>query len=105
LFAAKNLKELERVLLPIEEKAVPSLEFQKVSAQAHKLAEAEDEEGIKKLEEDNYELIEQRKSQIKEVEELMQNKSEVYLHLFNQSQLPEDLTADQVLPLLAIIKE
>lgn len=104
ILAARNVKELERVLMSLEEMATPSKEFQAVAAEAHKLADAEDKEGIEALEEKHQDLIEERKAQIAKLEEEMQKEAEVYLHKFKESQLPEDLTAEQVMPLLALIE-
>jgi flagellar motor component MotA len=104
ILAARNVKELERVLMSLEEMATPSKEFQAVAAEAHKLADAEDKEGIEALEEKHQDLIEERKAQIAKLEEEMQKEAEVYLHKFKENQLPEDLTAEQVMPLLALIE-
>jgi hypothetical protein len=104
ILAARNVKELERKLQPLEEMATPSKEFQTVAAQAHKLAEAEDKEGIEALELEHADLIEQRKAQIAELEEKMSEITEVYLHKFKESQLPDDLSAEQIMPLLALIE-
>lgn len=101
---AKNLKELNRHLAPFEQQAVPTEAFQEVAAQAHALAEAEDAEGIKKLEEENAELIEERKAQLAAIEQMMQEEATVSLELIREDQLPEDLSTDQLLPLLRMIR-
>ena len=100
---AKNIKELSNHLEEFEVKATPSPEFQVVAAKAHKWAEAEDEKGIRQHEEDHADLIEQRKTQLAEIEELMGQEASVALHLIKESNLPEDLTTDQILPLLRIV--
>lgn len=102
---SKNVKEIERHLRPLEEKATPTEEFQRVAAQAHKLAEAEDKEGIEALEAEHADLIEERKVQIAELEKLMEESVEVYVHKIKQSNLPDDLTTEQLMPLLAIVEE
>lgn len=102
---SKNLKELERHLRPLEEQAKPSQEFQRVAVQAHKLAEAEDKEGIEALEAEHADLIEERKAQIAELEKLMEETVEIYVHKIKQSNLPDDLTTEQLMPLLAIVEE
>ena len=102
---SKNVKELERHLRPLEEKATPTEEFQRVAAQAHKLAEAEDKEGIEALETEHANLIEERKAQIAEIENLMEQTVEVYVHKIKASNLPDDLTTEQLMPLLAIVEE
>ena len=102
---AKNIKELNRHLRPLEEFATPTPEFQKVASIAHELAEKEDKEGIEKLEEEHKELIEQRKAQIAELEAKMQDSVSVYVEKIRKDQLPEDLTTDQLLPLLMLIDD
>ena len=103
VLVGKNIKELRNVLDPLEQAAVPGIEFQELSIEMQKLIEAEDQEAITKLEKENTELIEQRKKQLADVEELLDNKIEVYLHPIREDQLPEDITGEQVEKLLQII--
>lgn len=102
---AKNLKELKNSLQHIEDAAVPSERFMEVSALAHKYAEEENEEAIQKLEEEHADLVEERKKQIEDIEKLLDANSKVAVELIREDQLPEDLTPEQVLPILRIIKE
>ena len=74
-----------------------------MSGEAHKLAESEDEEGIKKLEEEHSDLIEERKAQLAKLEELMQTAIKVDLQTIKEGQLPEDVTPEEVVPLLPIV--
>ena len=104
IIVARNVKELEAVLRQYEEMAKPSDEFMRVSGEAHKLAEAEDEAGIKKLEEEHADLIEERKTQLSKLEELMQTNVKIDLQLIKERQLPEDVTAEEVVPLLPIVE-
>jgi hypothetical protein len=103
VLVGKNIKELRNVLDPLEQAAVPGLEFQELSVEMQKLIESEDQEAITKLEEDNTELIEQRKKQLADVEELLDNEIEVFLHPIREDQLPEEITGEQVERLLQII--
>ena len=103
VLVGKNIKELRNVLDQLEQAAVPGIEFQELSIEMQKLIEAEDQEAITKLEKENTELIEQRKKQLADVEELLDNKIEVYLHPIREDQLPEDITGEQVEKLLQII--
>jgi len=103
IIVARNVKELEAVLKQYEEMAKPSDEFMRVSGEAHKLAESEDEEGIKKLEEEHSDLIEERKAQLAKLEELMQTAIQVDLQHIKEGQLPEDVTPEEVVPLLPIV--
>jgi len=100
---AKNVKELEQVLRQYEEIAKPSDEFLRVSGEAHKLAEAEDEDGLKKLEKEHADLIEERKTQLAQLEATMQNEIEIDLHSIKESQLPDDVTPEQIVPILPIL--
>lgn len=104
IIVARNVKELEAVLRQYEEMAKPSDEFMRVSGEAHKLAEAEDEAGIKKLEEEHADLIEERKTQLSKLEELMQTNVKIDLQLIKERQLPEDVTPEEVVPLLPIVE-
>lgn len=104
IIVARNVKELEAVLRQYEEMAKPSDEFMQVSGEAHKLAEAEDEAGIKKLEEEHADLIEERKAQLSKLEELMQTNVTIDLQLIKEKQLPEDVTPEEVVPLLPIVE-
>ena len=103
VLVGKNIKELRNVLDPLEQAAVPGIEFQELSIEMQKLIEAEDQEAITKLEEENTELIEQRKKQLADVEELLDNEIEVFLHPIREDQLPEEITGEQVERLLQII--
>jgi len=103
IIVARNVKELEQLLKKYEEIAKPSAEFIEVSSKAHQLAEAEDEAGIKKLEEEHSDLIAERKVQLAQLEETMQQTVEVNLQTIKEGQLPEDVTPEEVVPLLPIV--
>lgn len=104
VLVGKNMKELRDLLNPIEAAAVPSIEFQELSVEMQKLIEAEDQDGMSKLEADNTELIEERKKQLADVESLLDNNTEVFLHPIREDQLPEDITGEQVERLIQIIE-
>ena len=100
----KNAKELRNLLDPIEAAAIPSIEFQELSVKMQRLIDAEDQEGIEKLEASNTELIEERKKQLANVESLLDNTTEVFLHPIREDQLPEEITGEQVEQILQIIE-
>ena len=104
VLVGKNMKELRTLLNPIEAAAVPSIEFQELSVEMQKLIEAQDQDAMSKLEEDNTELIEERKKQLADVEALLDNNTEVFLHPIREDQLPEDITGEQVERLIQIIE-
>lgn len=103
VLVGKNIKELRNILDPLEQAAVPGLEFQELSVQMQKLIEEENQSEIEKLEAENTELIDQRKQQLADVETLLDNEIEVQLHPIREDQLPEDITGEQVEKLLQLI--
>lgn len=103
VLVGKNIKELRNILDPLEQAAVPGLEFQELSVEMQKYIEEENKEAIEKLEADNTELIDQRKKQLADVETLLDNEIEVQLHPIREDQLPEDITGEQVEKLLQLI--
>ena len=104
VIVAKNVKELEQVLSKYEETAKPSEEFIRVSGEAHRLAEAEDEEGLKNLEEEHAELIEQRKTQLAQLELQMEEEIELNVQIIKEAQLPDDVTPEEIVPILPILE-
>jgi len=99
----KNMKEIRHILNPIEEAAVPSPEFQTISIQMRDLIEAQDKEAMDELEKENADLIEERKDQMKKIEEMLDESVELKLHPLREDQLPEDITGEQVEKILQII--
>ncbi len=104
VLVAKNLKEMKKVLDPLDAMAIPTQEFQELSVEMNKLIEAEDGEAIKKLEESNSELIDARKEQLEGVNSKLEESSEVYIYSIKEDQLPEDITGEQIEKLLEIIE-
>lgn len=104
VLVAKNLKEMKKVLDPLDAMAIPTQEFQELSVEMNKLIEAEDGEAIKKLEETNSELIDARKEQLEGVNSKLEESSEVYIYSIKEDQLPEDITGEQIERLLEIIE-
>ena len=105
LLVARNIVFLTEHLKPIEKVAAPTKEFNEVSAIAHQHAENEDAEALKALEEEHKDLIEERKEQLKKVDELLAETSEVKVNLIREGIVPEEVTAEQLLPLLKILKD
>tara|TARA_R100001224_G_C3908411_1_gene111008 strand:+ start:86 stop:490 length:405 start_codon:yes stop_codon:yes gene_type:complete len=104
VLVGRNLKELRHVLEPIEKAALPTYEFQEVSVKMQEFAEADNKEGMASLEEQNQELIEERKAQLSAVEDMLDEPSEVYLHVIKESQLPEEITGEHIEKLIKIIE-
>ena len=104
ILVAKNMKEMRKVLDPIDQKALPSQEFQELSVEMNKLIEAEDGEAIEKMESDNSELIEERKKQLEAVNEELEKDSDIYIYKIKEDQLPDEITGEQLQRLLEIIE-
>ena len=97
------MKEIRHILNPIEEAAVPSPEFQTISIEMRDLIEAQDKEAMDELEKENADLIEERKDQMKKIEEMLDEDVCIKLHPLREDQLPEDITGEQVEKILQII--
>ena len=104
VLVAKNLKEMKKILDPIDASAIPTREFQELSVEMNKHIEAEDQEAIDKLEKEHEELIEARKTQLMEVNKKLEESSEVYIYSIKEEQLPEEITGEQLERLLTIIE-
>lgn len=104
VLVGKNMKAIKTILDPLEAAAVPSMEFQELSIKMQELIKEEDSEAIEALEAENLELIEERKTQLKGIEDMMDNEVDVNLHMIKEDQLPEEITGEQVAPLLQIIE-
>jgi hypothetical protein len=104
VLVGKNMKELKFILDPIEKAAIPTPEFQELSVKVHELLKDEKSEEIETLEEENKELIDARKQQMDEINDLLDASAEVSLHPIKEEQLPEEITGEQVEHLLEIIE-
>tara|TARA_R100001129_G_scaffold114706_1_gene79256 strand:+ start:31 stop:435 length:405 start_codon:yes stop_codon:yes gene_type:complete len=104
VLVGKNMKEIKSVLDPLEAAAIPSMEFQELSLKMQELMKEEDSEAIEALEAESEELIEERKKQLKAVEDMMDNEVDIHLHMIREDQLPEEINGEQVAPLLQIIE-
>jgi len=105
MLVGKNMKEIRHILNPIEQAAVPSPAFQTVSIQMRDLVEAQDKEAMDQLEEDNKDLIEERKDQMKKVEDMLDESVTLQLHPVREDQLPDEITGEQVEKILQIITD
>lgn len=105
VFVARNLKEIEFVLKPLEELATPTEEFYNLSVEAQKFIENSDEEGLKKFEADNAEQIKLRQEQLEKVEIELNKYYDVQLTMIKESHIPEEVTAEQIKNIIILIKE
>lgn len=104
VLVGKNLKELRHILEPIEKAAQPTYEFQEVSVKMQELAEKEDKDGMANLEKQNQNLIDERKAQLGAVEDMLDEKAKILLHVIKQAQLPEEITGENIEKLIKIIE-
>jgi len=103
-FATKvaiNMSNIEERLKPLDEVMKPSKEFE---AFAKIIQEVQgDQEKIAELEEQNAELVEERKKQIATVEAMLQDQIEVELIKIPSNILPDKINAQQIRGLKLLI--
>ena len=99
----KNLAVIEAALNPLEEMAKPSQEFLELSTKAQELIAAENEAGLKQLEEEHAELLQARRDQMEAVNKELDSEVTLELKMINEKLLPETLSAAQLETLIKII--
>ena len=107
LVVSKNIALLQDELKDLEEAGAPSKEFMELASRVNDIANTKDEdskEQIDKLEEDNKELVESRRSQMDKVQELMEEDASIELHILSEDILPEEITAKRINGILTIIE-
>lgn len=104
-FVAKNIKEIEKVLAPIDQMSVPSEEFYNISVEAQKFIENSDDEGLKKFEEEHADIVAQRKEQLQKVDEELNKQSEVFLVTLRNDQITDSVTVEQLGRILDLIDD
>jgi len=107
LTVSKNISILQKALKDLEEAGKPSDEFMKLASEVNQLANANSEdskEKIDKLEKENKELVDERRTQMDKVTKMMEEEIEVKLNILKEDILPEEITAKQINNLIKIIK-
>jgi len=110
LQVTKNINLIKSELEHIEEAAKPSEEFLELAKQVQ-VIEASDKSvddkkaEVEKIEKDNAKLVEDRKKQIDEFNNMLEDEIEVSLFKISEKHLPEDITAQQIMSINIIIKE
>lgn len=99
-----NSRVIRQQLDELEAMATPSQEFIDLSIKAQELIKNEDEDGLKKLEEENATLVEARKAQLAEVQAKLDEEVTLELKMINEKILPQDLSADQLDTLSKLIQ-
>jgi len=104
LNVCSNIDSIKDCLQDLEEKSSPTPEFVKLSEQMHKLTmEEQPSEKIQALEEENIDIIEGRKLQIKEVRAILTEDVSLNLEELKKDSLPEEISADQIMKLKLIL--
>ena len=104
LLVSKNIRVLQDELDHLEEAARPSNEFVELSTKVNALMAEDKADEIKKLEEKNAKLVEARKAQLTELEELLKEDTKISLYSIPEDCLPEDITGEQIINIDKIIE-
>ena len=107
LTVSKNIVILQKALKDLEEAGKPSDKFMKLAEEVNQLANLNSEESkskIETLEKDNEDLVKDRQEQMEKVKVMMEEEIEVKLNVFEETILPEEITAKQINNLIKIIK-
>ena len=104
LLVAKNLRILKEELTDLEEASRPTEEFLELSQKMQELMNQKDDKAIQNLEDENKELVDARKKQLKEVDTLLLEETDINLISIPESCLPEEISAEQILAIDKIIE-
>ena len=108
LLVSKNIAILKEALKDLEDAGKPSDEFMKLAEQVNEIANKNEEdakEQIDKLEKENQELVDVRRTQMDGLTEVMKEELEIDLYVIDEAIIPEDVTAQQLTKLIGIIDE
>ena len=107
LIVSKNIKLIQDSLKDLEHQGMPSKEVielaNKIKALSSDLTE-ESKDQIKLLEEENANIIDERKAQIAEIKERLDEELELELIPMKEDVLPEDISTEQLMALEKIIE-
>ena len=106
LIVSKNIRNLQKCLKDVEESSKPSPEFMEIAKEINDIANKNPDnakEQIDRIEEDNLELVNQRRTQVAETAEKLKEEASVEIKYLTEEMLPEDITAKQLKGLLKII--
>jgi len=98
---SKSTLSIEKVLKPLDDTMRPSKEFEELAKLVNKVRD--DEEAVKKLEEEYKEVVEERLKQIETVEVILQDFVDVELTYIEEDILPKDINAKQLKGLQPLI--
>tara|TARA_R110002020_G_scaffold71554_3_gene184783 strand:- start:353 stop:766 length:414 start_codon:yes stop_codon:yes gene_type:complete len=104
LIVSKNMTKLQDALVEVEETGKPSEEFVKFAQDVQRLQQQKDSDAIKRLEESNKTLVNERQVQMDKVQDLLtKDAKEIELDVFTKDMLPNEITGRQVTSLEQII--
>ena len=98
---SKSTLSIEKVLKPLDDTMRPSKEFEELAKLVNKVRD--DEEAVKKLEEEHKEVVEERLKQIDTVGVILQDFVDVELTYIEEDILPRDINAKQLKGLQPLI--
>ena len=104
LLVAKNIRILKTELNDLEEASKPTEEFLELSQKMNQLMNKKDDDAIKALEKENETLVNERKAQLKEVDALLLEETEIDLISIPESCLPAEISAEQILAIDKVIE-
>lgn len=100
----ENSESIIKHLEELEEMSKPSQAFIDVAIKANKIIESGDQEALAKYEEENKEIVDERKAQLDKVNAKLDESTSLELILIEEGNLPSDLDADQLASLRPILK-
>jgi flagellar motor component MotA len=104
LVISKNIKALKEELNDLEDIARPTPEFMELAQQVKDLEAKKDKKGIEKLEKDNQKVVDERKKQIAELQEIMKEEREISLYPIKEELLPDSMNAKELTGIETLIK-
>ena len=110
LQVTKNINLIKDELAQVEEAAKPSQKFLEIAEvvkgiEASNKTVEEKKAEVAELEKKHKKVVDERKKQIDEFNELLLETAEVSLFKISEKHLPEDITAEQIMGIQAILKE
>ena len=94
---------LQKELKHIEDASKPDAAFLEVAQKVQELNQTGKEEEAKELEKKHKDLEDTRKKQMVEVQELLKEESTVQIYTIYSNQLPNDISAEQIMKINKII--
>ena len=107
LAVSKNIAILKEALQELEDAGKPTDEFMVIAEKVNEIANKNEEgakEQIETLEKENKELVDARRAQMDNVENLMKEEASVTLYTLEEDLLPDEITAQQINKIIKIIE-